>query len=157
MSSSTTIERGARAAQRLDLALRATRDSLCLIGDVVERFLEPELERLGCKGALQDTLLAVQEACSNVVRHAYRDQPPGPISIHVEVLPDLLQLSITDEGPGYDPTSVPPPDFARPQEGGFGLHLMRATMSKVAYSRRSGRNVLLMEKVLEAEAVEGAA
>jgi len=73
------------------------------------------------------------------------------------VAPGLLRFTILDEGPGYDPDEVPPPDFANPRDGGYGLHLMRTTMSKVACARRGGRNVLVMEKALSGEASDGGA
>ena len=143
---------------RIELVVPATREQLALISEVVEGFLCPVLDRLRCGDLAREALVALQEAISNVVRHAYRGQAaPGPIGVRVEVFTRLLRVTVTDEGKSYDPSSVPQPDFANPREGGYGLHLMRATMSKVAYSRRGVRNVLLMEKVLEAGAGESGA
>ena len=71
--------------------------------------------------------------------------------MRAELLPTLLRLTVQDEGASYDPARVPPPDFVHPRDGGYGLHLMRSTMSKVAYSKRGTRNVLVMEKALDAE------
>ncbi len=155
MADSVVLDRGVRADPRLEITLRATRECQSIIGDVIESFLKAELDRRGCRSLLHDALFALQEAIGNVVRHAYRDRADaGPIHVRADVLPHLLQISVADEGPGYDPQGVPEPDFSRPLDGGFGLHLMRATMSKVAYMRRGRRNVLLMEKVLAAEASE---
>ena len=77
--------------------------------------------------------------------------------MRAEVTTGLLRFTILDEGPAYDPEGIPPPDFDHPRDGGYGLHLMRMTMSKVACSRRSGRNVLVMEKALSGEASDGGA
>jgi serine/threonine-protein kinase RsbW len=94
-------------------------------------------------------MLALQEACTNVVRHAYPPPgPPGTIGVKARLTRHLLRFTVTDEGPGYDPATVPPPDFSRPQEGGYGLHLMRKTMSRVTYRRAKGHNELILDKAL---------
>jgi serine/threonine-protein kinase RsbW len=152
MGSVQIVDRFVRIAPRLELTLPATREHLALIRDTCERFLAPELERAACRESLGDVLLALQEAISNVVRHAYREQSePGAVTVRLEVESQLLRLTVLDDGPGYDPAGIPTPDFKNPRDGGYGVHLMRSTMSKVSYARRSGRNVLLMEKALGGE------
>jgi anti-sigma regulatory factor (Ser/Thr protein kinase) len=80
-------------------------------------------------GALADTLhlpepivddirLAVTEACSNVIRHAYGDRP-GSLDVHVRPCDDALEVTVTDEGRGMGPS----PDTAGP---GLGLPLIAA-------------------------------
>ena len=141
-----------------EIALPATRERLAAVRAAIEPLIEPELARCGCTAQFEELMLALQEAMSNVVRHAYSDRTePGPLYVRVERMPHLLRVTVADEGVGYDPAAVPPPDFEHPREGGFGLHLMQQVMSKVAYSRRDGRNTLLMEKVLAPLPVESAA
>ena len=152
------VEPSVQTSSRLELALPATRETVTLIQETAERYLCGELDRCGAVDVLADALIALQEATSNVVRHAYRNGANrGTIVVRVEVVPNLLRFTILDEGPAYDPDEVPPPDFAHPRDGGYGLHLMRMTMSKVACSRRGGRNVLVMEKALSGEASDGGA
>jgi serine/threonine-protein kinase RsbW len=152
------VDCGTHAESRLELVLPATRENLAIIHETAERFLAGGLERSGSRARLADAMIALHEATTNVVRHAYRDQPePGSIEVRAELLPTLLRLTVLDEGASYDPSRVPQPDFANPRDGGYGLHLMRSTMSKVAYSRRGGRNVLVMEKALDAERGESPA
>ena len=151
------VDRFVRTPPRLELTLPATRENLALIHETCERFLAAELERLGARTTLVDALVALQEAASNVVRHAYRERTiPGPITVRAEIEPRLLRFTVLDEGPGYDPSRVPTPDFENPRDGGYGVHLMRSAMSKVSYARRAGRNLLLMEKVLGGEGSGGA-
>ena len=68
--------------------------------------------------------------------------------MRAEISPYLLRIAVVDEGRGYDPEAIPAPDPWSPREGGFGLHLIRTTMSKVTYHQRGNQNVLLMEKSL---------
>lgn len=132
-----------------ELSLPASRESLSVIRSAVGTFLDHDFRRRGAAELVLDVQLALQEACTNVVRHAYGgDAAPGPIYVRVELEPLLLRLEISDEGASYDFERVPPPDFATPQEGGFGLHLIRSTMSKASYGRRGSRNTLVLEKAL---------
>jgi len=133
------------------LTVPATAAALPLLRATLEPFLAAQLETLGATPLLQDVVVALGEAVSNVVRHAYPDRvEPGPLRVRAQVTPWLLRLEIVDEGPGYDLASVPRPDFDRPRPGGYGLHLMRETMSRVSYQRATGRNTLLLEKALGA-------
>src|SRR5262245_5974611 len=54
---------------------------------------------------LADLKLALTEACSNSVRHAYMDGNPGAVEVGYELGDNYLALKIEDEGPGFDPES----------------------------------------------------
>ncbi len=65
---------------------------------------------------MEDVRLAVTEACTNVVRHAY-DHGDGQIDVHVRPLPDRLEVTVADTGRGMAPSTD--------REGpGFGLPMM---------------------------------
>ncbi len=64
--------------------------------------------------ALADVKLAVTEACTNVVVHAYPDEEPGPMTVRAQVGPDELTVTVSDEGRGILP---------RPDSPGLGLGL----------------------------------
>src|SRR3954447_3478457 len=51
---------------------------------------------------LADLKLALTEACSNSVRHAYRDGREGKVEILYELKPDRLAVEVLDDGPGFD-------------------------------------------------------
>src|SRR5215211_4867461 len=68
---------------------------------------------------IEDMRLAVTEACTNVVRHAYGDGEPGPVQILIRPVDDSLQVIVSDEGRGLGPS----PDTAGP---GLGLPLIAA-------------------------------
>src|SRR3954453_22156281 len=68
---------------------------------------------------IEDMRLAVTEACTNVVRHAYADGEPGPIEILIRPEGDRLQVVVSDQGRGLGPS----PDSSGP---GLGLPLIAA-------------------------------
>src|SRR6478736_4616666 len=51
---------------------------------------------------LSDLKLALSEACSNSVRHAYRDGRDGIVEILYDLQPDRLVIEVSDDGPGFD-------------------------------------------------------
>ena len=52
---------------------------------------------------IEDMRLAVTEACTNVVRHAYADGEPGPVEILIRPDGDTLQVIVSDQGRGLGP------------------------------------------------------
>ena len=74
---------------------------------------------------LGDLKLAVSEACSNSVRHAYRDGRPGSVEIVYELHPDRLVVEVLDGGEGFSAGEVPRNDGAL-TEGGLGIEIIRA-------------------------------
>lgn len=74
---------------------------------------------------LGDLKLAVTEACSNSVRHAYRDGRAGAVQVIYELHPDRLVVEVLDEGEGFSVDErVPTPDRAL-IEGGLGIAIIR--------------------------------
>jgi serine/threonine-protein kinase RsbW len=78
---------------------------------------------------LGDLKLAVTEACSNSVRHAYRDGE-GLVDILFELHSDKLVIEVADDGSGFHPTPHrDEDDFA---EGGLGIAIIRAVVDELA-------------------------
>lgn len=90
---------------------------------------------LGEGGLSPDVALAVTEACSNTVRHAY-PTGPGEITLEMHLASDTLTIVISDEGVGLDAET--------PNAGaGFGLTLIRA-LSEASIHSQPGRTRLEM-------------
>lgn len=121
-----------------------------------------EIERL-CQfiadGAAQanfdeDTLFKIQlacdEACTNVIEHAYGTENQGEIVVQWQITPTDFIIIIADQGQPFDPQVVPQPDQGLPIEelkvGGLGLHFMRKLMDKVTFSFSDNGNLLTMVK-----------
>jgi serine/threonine-protein kinase RsbW len=95
--------------------------------------------------------LAVDEACTNVIEHAYGGEDKGDIEASVRIERGGLTITLVDHGKPFDPASVPEPtiiadDPSKIKTGGLGLHLMRKVMDEVTFSFGDGRNTLVMVK-----------
>ena len=87
---------------------------------------------------LADLKLALTEAASNSVRHAYAsDDHAGVVEISYELLPDRLVIEVTDEGAGFDPAAPqgPPEELS---EGGLGIAIIRAIADDVEIGVQPG-------------------
>lgn len=100
--------------------------------------------------AVEQLKMAVDEACTNVIEHAYKGEGEKPIDVAVIIQPDRLTVRIRDVGESFDPAKYREPDlvqFARNRKtGGFGVHIMRQLMDQVEYRTRGGTNECCMTK-----------
>ena len=74
---------------------------------------------------LGDLKLAVTEACSNSVRHAYRDGRAGAVQVVYELHADRLVVEVCDEGEGFTETDQPAAAEGSLSEGGLGIAIIR--------------------------------
>lgn len=98
--------------------------------------------------------LAGEEACSNVIDHAYRGVPPGPISLRLRCDAAKAVLVIEDGAPVFEPEQAPPPDLSADWEnrrlGGLGWHLIHQIMDEVRHEAlANGGNRLELVKHLQ--------
>ena len=97
--------------------------------------------------------MAVDEACSNIVEHAYGEDAQGSIDVTccIQDQGDLL-VSIHDTGKAFDPASVPEPpvgaDLEDLPEGGLGLYFMRKLMDVVhfSFSPQTGNTLIMVKR-----------
>lgn len=98
---------------------------------------------------LFDLQLATEEACSNVIEHAYQGQG-GALGIRFETHDGDVRITLHDHGRPFDPDAIKPPDTALPLRrrpvGGLGLHLMYRLMDDVRFSFGPEGNTLVMVK-----------
>lgn len=130
-----------------ELSLAADHDQLATIRE----FVAEAGRQLGLAGkTIRDLQLAVDEACTNVIEHAYGGRG-GEIQVRIEPTDQGLRVTIRDWGQAFDPEAVPVPDVTAPLEqrplGGLGLFLMRQLMDRVEFEfdAETG-NRLVMEK-----------
>jgi serine/threonine-protein kinase RsbW len=74
---------------------------------------------------LADLKLALTEAASNSVRHAYAGRE-GAVQIAYELSGDRLAIEVSDEGEGFEHTDEAGADFENLSEGGLGIAIIRA-------------------------------
>ncbi len=84
------------------------------------------------KKSTEGILLAVDEALTNIIRHAYGGQP-GTIVVLFEDDPAKTEIILEDLGKKFDPTTVPPPELPRQKPGGLGVHFIKTIMDRLVY------------------------
>jgi serine/threonine-protein kinase RsbW len=87
---------------------------------------------------LHDLKLALTEACTNSVRHAYDDGGEGKVEIVYELEPDRLAVEVADDGPGFHPSGLLNDGETELAEGGLGIAIIRALTDEVEIGGRSG-------------------
>lgn len=99
---------------------------------------------------IENVTMAVDEACANVIEHAYGNESDHTIDIAVLTFDDRMVVRIRDEGKKFDQASYQEPDLAtfvqQKKSGGFGVHLMRKLMDQVEYRHLDGQNETLLIK-----------
>jgi serine/threonine-protein kinase RsbW len=124
---------GNGATVRLTIPARAEYITLCrlaLTGIARVRELSDEV--------LADLKLALTEATSNSVRHAYSgDEQAGVVEISYELRPDRLVIEVIDDGEGFDPdeSAGAPEELS---EGGLGIAIIRAIADEVEIGTQPG-------------------
>lgn len=103
---------------------------------LVRALAQQGAELAGFGDEARDTLLlAVSEAVSNVIRHAYRDRHDQPVDIDLRARPGWVQVEVVDRGRFVDPSQIQSRALDEIRPGGLGVHLMRATMDSVEYRK----------------------
>ena len=97
---------------------------------------------------LSDLKLALTEACTNSVRHAYREGG-GTVEIVYQLEPDRLVVEVADDGDGFQLGDVDKSDNGDLNEGGLGIAIIRAVVDEVEIGEReSGGSRLRFVKFL---------
>jgi serine/threonine-protein kinase RsbW len=131
-----------------ELKVKSKTDNLSVIRD----FISSKAFQAGIAAeAVDNIMLAVDEACTNIIKHAYQSYPEGEIIIKVEYDNDKFTILIIDYGKTFDPTTVPKPDLKKYYQehkvGGLGMYLMRTLMDDVKYTTVPGKyNQVLLSK-----------
>jgi serine/threonine-protein kinase RsbW len=98
--------------------------------------------------AVADLKLAVTEACSNSIRHAY-SHDGGQVHLEFRVAADQVTVCIRDEGAGFHEDDIDCPECAevagvRLSEGGMGISLIRAVVDEFDLQRPAGGGTVLV-------------
>jgi len=80
-----------------------------------------------------DLKMAVDEACQNIIRHAYGGQGDGDIMIDYIRHGDCLVVAIMDFAPPVDPASIKPRSLSEVRPGGLGVHLIKSVCEEAAF------------------------
>jgi len=132
----------------LEFRIRARSDQLGKMRAAVRECIEG----CGC-GETQtaDIVLAIDEACQNIIRHAYKQDPSGVIELEIRREGKELVFALLDSAPKIDPSKVKPRDLDDIRPGGLGTHFIQKVMDRADFvPRPSGTgNLLRMVKRIE--------
>lgn len=100
----------------------------------MRHWLEAQLLAYGLESALREQLvLAVNEACMNIIQHAYGGSTEGEIRITLALHADRLSIELEDDAPCIDPARVKPRGLDELRPGGLGVHFIREILDEVAF------------------------
>jgi sigma-B regulation protein RsbU (phosphoserine phosphatase) len=126
----------------------ARADALQAVREVVNRACDD----CGCTQSMAtDIVIAVGEACQNVVRHAYRDIEDGEATLEIYCKEGIIEFRLQDSAPPVDPEKLKPEWPKEPGPGGLGICLIHDIMDEVEHIPvSSGQgNLLRMVKYIE--------
>ncbi len=128
--------------QAIHLKGPANGDFLCIVGDCIESIFRRIEILKGSENLIYNVQLAVHEACTNIVDHAYAEEHSGDIQLSFSVKTEPLQLivDVEDKGNTFDPTVITEPDSENLQVRGYGLYLIQKLMDQTDYTSLDGTN-----------------
>jgi anti-anti-sigma factor len=134
-------------------------DTITLTADLdalakISAFITSAAESCGLdERATWQVQLAVDEAATNVIQHAYDDDTPGELSVSWRQESNRFIVILRDKGRQFDREAVPTPDLQSPLEdrqvGGLGIYLITRLMDEVHFDfHPQGGNLLTMVKYI---------
>lgn len=131
-----------------ELIVKGKTENLSTIRD----FISSNAQTAGIKmEMIENIMLAVDEACTNIIKHAYHSFPEGDIKIKLKYDQEKFTIIIIDYGNTFDPEIIPDPDLRKyyneGKAGGLGMYLMKTLMDEVKYISVPGKyNQVLLSK-----------
>ena len=136
-------------ATRLNLRIPSQTEKLSLARD----FVADAAKVFGFKeDDVNSIALAVDEACTNIIKHAYNYASDKDIDIVVSMNKPEFEILIEDRGKHFNAQQVPVPNMkeymSHYKRGGLGMYLMKKLMDKVEYSIQPRKNIVRLIKYL---------
>ncbi|HET9466524.1 MAG TPA: ATP-binding protein [Gemmatimonadales bacterium] len=92
--------------------------------------------------------VVLSEAISNAVVRGNGEDRTKWVDVRAELVPESIRVSVTDEGPGFNPDAVPEP--LRPEQldeaGGRGLYLIRKLVDAVQFNERGNSICMILRR-----------
>lgn len=110
----------------------------------IRSFIRKVAEEYGFeKAKIDEIVLAVDEACTNIIRHSYKGDPTKNIIITIEQEKNKLIITLRDFGekPNLDKIYTPPSEKLR--KGGFGVIFIKEMMDEVTYDISPEKGTIL--------------
>ncbi|HJT24560.1 MAG TPA: ATP-binding protein, partial [bacterium] len=119
----------------------------------IKDFVQRVCDAAGCTPKETSNIkLAIDEACSNIIRHAYKGKEGGKITMEMGISFTDLKIKIIDYGTPFDFKSVKDPDLNHyvdiGKKGGLGIWLIKKVMNRVQYKAFTDHNELILHRRL---------
>jgi len=102
------------------------------------------------KSEINALTISVDEACTNIIKHGYRNSPSGSIIMKVHIKRDRLVVELIDQGISFNPNEVSDPNISHyvqsGKKGGLGIFIMRKFLDEIQYLSVGQRNILRLTK-----------
>lgn len=133
------------------LHVPSSTENLAMIRDFVGKIGEQAGMSPADVGKLK---VAVDEACANVIEHAYGSDDTREVTVKATLDSEQVQIEIVDTGRGFDPSTIEQVNLEQlasgRKTGGLGMRLIRSVMDEVQYQNGPGqKNELRMVKRLK--------
>jgi len=115
---------------------------------VIRAAVERMCDLLGMDSeATGGVVLSVDEAMTNIIKHAYKGDSGQPIDIVMTPVgqpdPNALEICLSDRGQYVDPSQIKSRDLDDVRPGGLGVHIIVKCMDEVTYAPRDGGGTVL--------------
>ncbi len=138
-----------KVEQEYQLRIPSQTDNL----EIIRGFIAKVAEKVGfADDDIGKIELACDEACANVIKHAYSDgKTKQSLDVAIKINYQKFTIIVTDHGKGFEPDAIKLPDMkeylAELKVGGLGIYLMKTLMDEVDYLIEPGvRNQVKMVK-----------
>jgi sigma-B regulation protein RsbU (phosphoserine phosphatase) len=103
---------------------------------LIRKSVSAAAETAGCsETCCHDIIMAVDEACQNIIRHGYGNDPDGVIVVDVRQADDTLVIKLIDYAKPVDVEKVKPRDLQDIRPGGLGVHIIREVMDEAEFKK----------------------
>ncbi|MEN3039055.1 MAG: ATP-binding protein [Candidatus Kryptonium sp.] len=126
---------------------------------LVREFVRENAKRFGFNEIeTEKIILAVDEVCTNSIKHSYQNKPNGKIKIELKSSDNKFIIVVSYDGVPFDPKKIkvehPIKKYKRTgkvKKGKLGMFIIYQFMDEVIYTRKRGKNVVILTKHLKQE------
>lgn len=102
------------------------------------------------KSEINALTISVDEACTNIIKHGYRNIQSGSITMNVQIKNNRLVVELIDHGISFDPNQVNDPNLSQyvqsGKKGGLGIFIMKKFLDDIQYITSEKANILRLVK-----------
>ena len=137
-----------KSEKLFEIRFPAKPERLCLVRALIKRVVED----VGCNEKLGEKLvIAINEACMNVIQHAYKGNDSGEIVLEIHNNESQILFRLIDYAEPVDLDSIKSRDLEDVRPGGLGIHFIREIMDdcEMGHLDKGAGNYLEMKKKIE--------